>query len=49
MQHAQQAAAQQRRKIVAVVGDNNLDPDTLEPSMLAGDEVKKQQVAEEVG
>lgn len=49
MHHSRQAAAQQRRKIVAVVGDNNLDPDALEPNMLAGDEAKKQQLAEEVG
>jgi len=34
---------------VAVIGDNNLDERSMEPSLVAGDETNKQQVAKEVG
>jgi hypothetical protein len=40
--------AVQRRKVVAVVGDNCLDAAAMEPGMAAGDEQCKQQLAEEV-
>lgn len=40
--------APQRRKIVAVVGDSNLDVEKLPPHRVQGDEDKKLLVAEQV-
>lgn len=38
-----------RRHVVAVIGDNNLEPDTTDPAASGtGDNLHKQQVAEEV-
>lgn len=37
-----------RRRVVAVIGDNSLDPNTMEASVIAGEESHKQQIAEDV-
>lgn len=38
-----------RRLVVAVVGDSNLDSTAMKAHRVAGDEARKQQLAEEVG
>lgn len=38
----------QRRHVVAVIGDNNLDPSTMDPDLVAGDEAHKQVLAQNV-
>jgi hypothetical protein len=42
------AAPPLRRRIVAVVGDSNLDPISMKPQRVHGDEQRKQQLAEQV-
>jgi hypothetical protein len=42
------AAPPLRRRIVAVVGDSSLDPASMKPQRVNGDEQRKQQLAEQV-